>query len=65
MRNAVSKGPPLTYFRIAGDIYIYIYIYIYYDFIFSLLVESHMIRNKFKKVKKRKKLFEVKKNKFF
>ena len=38
MRNAVSKGPPLTYFRFAGDI-------IYYVFIFRLLVESHLIRN--------------------
>ena len=39
MRNAVSKGPPLTYFRFAGDI-------IYYVFIFRVLVESHLIRNK-------------------
>ena len=38
MRNAVSKGPPLTYFRFAGDIY--------YVSIFKLLVESHLIRNK-------------------
>ena len=38
MCNAVSKGPPLTYFRFAGDIY--------YVFIFSFLVESHLIRNK-------------------
>ena len=26
MRNAVSKGPPLTYFRFAGDIYYVLYL---------------------------------------
>ena len=35
MLNAVSKGPPLTYFPFAGDIY--------YVFIFRLLVESQVI----------------------
>ena len=37
-RNAVIRGPSLTYFRFADDIY--------YVYILRLLVESHLISNK-------------------